>query len=321
MTKNKKQFKFTSTQAYDPTKVFTAAYNKDDNQFKVTWEDENEDVYGWDEMNFYINKGVFILTEVTKYIKVLYTRENNWHTFTSTDVPGLYITSTNFYKSFNDVSNAIESLTLLNDNKKVKAIPSTGILTTLEKILNGGVVFNWEVTEEVTSNEAAEALAILKNENDTRGLTQLLPGTFTFKTEHGEELCTAQRKADNYFDVSWAGNHKTYSEKELQSKLDSGEYWMVDYAEGAKSCHHPETVVDEACEVCLGVEEEFEETPSLLDTIKSFTEASGIDVIISKGKFIVYFYGTEYHADDEMKLADIFTAITTLEMNKTKNEF
>lgn len=47
----------------------------------------------------------------------------DWHVFSSDDLPGLYVASRNSEVAFKDVGNAIEKLLMLNEGITCKAVP------------------------------------------------------------------------------------------------------------------------------------------------------------------------------------------------------
>jgi hypothetical protein len=60
---------------------------------------------------------------MTTSIEVRHRQIDDWHVFTSTDLPGLYVANKDAKTAFNDVSTAIEKLLLLDSNMSVAASP------------------------------------------------------------------------------------------------------------------------------------------------------------------------------------------------------
>ena len=60
---------------------------------------------------------------IVSSVAVKHEQKDGWHAFTSTDLPGLCVASTDMQKAFEDVALSIEKLIFLNCGQTVKAVP------------------------------------------------------------------------------------------------------------------------------------------------------------------------------------------------------
>lgn len=59
----------------------------------------------------------------TALVQVEYKNADDWHVFSSRDLPGLYVASHDPEAAYNDVANAIEKLLQLNEGVQCRAVP------------------------------------------------------------------------------------------------------------------------------------------------------------------------------------------------------
>lgn len=71
---------------------------------------------------------------MTTSICVSYKCADDWHVFSSDDLPGLYVASKVAKVAFEDVATSIEKLILLNENIHIKAVPELSFKQFIEKI-------------------------------------------------------------------------------------------------------------------------------------------------------------------------------------------
>lgn len=71
---------------------------------------------------------------MTTSICVSYKYAEDWHVFSSDDLPGLYVASKDARVAFQDVATSIEKLIFLNESVRIKAIPELSFKQFLEKI-------------------------------------------------------------------------------------------------------------------------------------------------------------------------------------------
>lgn len=95
---------------------------------------------------------------MTTSICVSHKYVEDWHVFSSDDLPGLYVASKDARIAFEDVATSIEKLVLLNESLHIKAAPEMSFKQFLEKI-EGAVVDDILVLEDkrFIIREAAEA--------------------------------------------------------------------------------------------------------------------------------------------------------------------
>jgi hypothetical protein len=60
---------------------------------------------------------------IVSSVAVKHEQKGGWHAFTSPDLPGLCVASTDMQKAFEDVGRSIETLILLNCGQTVRALP------------------------------------------------------------------------------------------------------------------------------------------------------------------------------------------------------
>ena len=92
------------------------------------------------------------MSEHFAFVKVDYSFRDDWHIFTSIDVPGLYVTNKDAKVAFRDLSHSIELLAKLNDgldcdvrpvptyNEFVQTLKARDSSDAEEQVLGSGVI-------------------------------------------------------------------------------------------------------------------------------------------------------------------------------------
>lgn len=70
---------------------------------------------------------------MTTSICVNFKFAEEWHVFSSDQLPGLYVASRNAEVAFKDVATAIEKLVFLNEGVKIKAVPELSFKDFIEQ--------------------------------------------------------------------------------------------------------------------------------------------------------------------------------------------
>lgn len=70
---------------------------------------------------------------MTTSICVNFKFAEEWHVFSSDQLPGLYVASRNAEVAFKDVAAAIEKLVFLNEGVKIKAVPELSFKDFIEQ--------------------------------------------------------------------------------------------------------------------------------------------------------------------------------------------
>lgn len=70
---------------------------------------------------------------MTTSICVNFKFAEDWHVFSSDELPGLYVASRNAEVAFKDVATAIEKLVFLNEGVKIKAAPELSFKDFIEQ--------------------------------------------------------------------------------------------------------------------------------------------------------------------------------------------